>query len=340
MITPRCYDQNPEFVSAVHRGARLRELAAQFGCSSSTAHRWKEIVLRNSAPLSSATAPNATVKAADEWTLPARHASAPKSYHAESQNTRRAPAHGGRWKRFICAFDVHGDKAHEPTLSVFWNFLENHWNDATYRIMGGDLWDFRPLRKGADAEERAESMSSDYRAGLVFLERMQVTHFLRGNHDERLWELAANGRGVERDFAADKCEYIEAEMARRGVDMRRYHIRDGVLQIGHLKVSHGFFNGVSCARQMAEVYGSVLFGHNHVIQTQPVAGLEHRAARCCGAMCELIMPYNERRPGTLRHANGFSYGVIHESTGEYFVWQAERIGADWVMPSDVAVIEG
>jgi hypothetical protein len=47
------------------------------------------------------------------------------------------------------------------------------------------------------------------------------------------------------------------------------------------------------------------------------------------------MPYLDAKPGSLKHANGFAYGVINDKTGQYHVWQAEAIGHTWVLPSDI-----
>ena len=50
---------------------------------------------------------------------------------------------------------------------------------------------------------------------------------------------------------------------------------------------------------------------------------------------ERLTDYNARQPNTLRQANGFAYGVIHEKTGNFHCWQAEQIGGKWFLPSDI-----
>ena len=237
-----------------------------------------------------------------------------------------------KFKKFIVGFDPHGDKQHKRTNDVFFRFID-HWK-PDIRIAGGDVWDFAPLRRKATEDEKRESMAADYVAGVNWLLRFQPTYFIRGNHDERLWELAAMDKGIQSDYALSGVAEITAMMKTMGCKMLPYHKRDGVLKIGHLKILHGFFCGVYAARQHALVYGGCLFGHIHTIDEHAIPGLERRVARACGALCELDMEYNSRQPNTLRQAHGFAYGIVNERTGAYHVWQAEEVDKRWILPND------
>lgn len=235
-------------------------------------------------------------------------------------------------RRFLVGADIHGDQQEASAVKAFFKFAEI-WKPEI-RICAGDLWDFRPLRNGASEDEKRESMREDLKAGKDWFNQFKPTHFLRGNHDQRLWELAIAGRGVVSDFAQEGVEEIEAMVAHHKCKMLPYHKRDGVLKLGHLKVLHGFASGIYAARQHALVYGSCLFGHVHAIDEHAIPGLERRVARCIGALCKLSMPYNERHMNTLKQAHGFAFGVLSENTGNYHVWQAEEIDGKWIIPSD------
>lgn len=234
--------------------------------------------------------------------------------------------------RFVFASDLHGDQSEVSATDALAKFIEAF--KPKLRIFGGDLWDFRPLRRKACEDERRESMAADYEAGLRWLKGFKPNYFLRGNHDERLWELAAKDRGVESDYAMSGVIEITALLAKMKCRMLPYHNRDGVLRIGHLKMLHGFHAGVNAARQTALVYGSALFGHVHTIDEHSIPGLERRVARSVGCLCKLSMEYNVRTPSALRHSHGFAYGVVNEKTGSYHVWQAEEIDGKWILPSD------
>ncbi len=237
------------------------------------------------------------------------------------------------WQRFIAAFDVHGDKQDKQANEAFFKFTAQ-WKPHI-RIFGGDLWDFRPLRSKANDEEKRESMKVDFEAGMDWLKRFKPDYFVRGNHDERLWDLKEADNGVRSDYAALGILEIEKETKSMGCRMLPYHKRDGLLRIGHLKVLHGFACGIYAARNTALVYGSCLFGHVHDITEHSIPGLERRVARSCACLCDLDMPYAARTPNTLRQANGWAYGVINQRSGDYFCWQAEKVGKSFMIPSDI-----
>ncbi len=241
-----------------------------------------------------------------------------------------------KWKKFIAGFDLHGDMQDNKSVKVFHEFTSIWKPDI--RVMGGDAFDFRPLRRKADAEERRESLRADFDAGMEFLTRFKPNYFIRGNHDERLWELAAADKGIESDYAAQGIEEIDDTMKTLKCHMLPYHKRDGVLKIGHLKILHGFHSGIYASRQTALIYGSCLFGHIHTIDEHAIPGLERRVARACGCLCKLDFDYNSRQTLTLRQAHGFAYGIINERTGDYRVWQAEEISGTWILPTDTVTL--
>ena len=242
------------------------------------------------------------------------------------------------WKKFIVGADIHGDMADASANKVFFDFAKDFNPDI--RICAGDLWDFRPLRKGADEDERCESMAKDYNAGLLWLKKFQPNFFLRGNHDERLWELAASKNGVLSDYALSGVAEITNIVRAMKCSMLPYHKREGVLRLGSLKIIHGFFAGINAAKQHATFYGSCLYGHTHTIDDHPIGGLERRAARGIGCLCSLDMDYQARQPSSLRHAHGFAYGIVNTRTGKFHVWQAEEIDGVWAIPSDIVFYEG
>lgn len=235
--------------------------------------------------------------------------------------------------KFIFATDVHGDQQDPKANDALFSFIEL-WKPKR-RVFGGDLWDFRPLRRKANEDERRESMARDYDAGIEWLNRFKPHVFLRGNHDERLWDLAAKNKGVESDYAMSGVIEIITRTQKMKCEMLPYHNRAGVYRIGHLKMLHGFSSGINAARATALVYGSCLFGHVHTIDEHSIPGLDRRVARSVGCMCKLAMDYNVRTPSALRHSHGFAYGVINDRTGNYHTWQAEEVDGTWILPSDI-----
>jgi hypothetical protein len=239
-----------------------------------------------------------------------------------------------KYKKFIACADVHGDKQDPRAVKAFLEF-NSIWK-ADIRLMLGDLWDFMAIRRGASQEEKEESMQYDFIAGMQFFHDYKPTHFLRGNHDQRLWDLAQFGRGLLGDYAQHGVKEIEDAVRKAKCHMLPYDKKRGVLKLGHMKCVHGYYAGLYASKKHAETYGSVLIGHNHTIDEYASPGLDRRVGRCIGWLGnDSVMDYTRAKPGVLRWAHGWAYGIINKKTGLYNVWQAEKIGGVFSCPSDV-----
>lgn len=237
----------------------------------------------------------------------------------------------------MAGYDIHGCQQDRATNKTFFDFAKQ-WKPY-YRICGGDCFDFKQLRKKADAYERRESMAIDVAEGQLWLETFRATHFLRGNHDERLWDLGEQSEGIVADYAKLGICRMEKMVAKLRCQMFPYNKRTGVFRLGSLKFIHGFVGGVTAARRTAQVYGSVVMGHGHAIQAQSIEGLDQRTGFMVGCLCKLELDYNRAQMGTLNQENGFSYGVTNEKTGSFHLWQARRVDGEWLLPSDVVVLK-
>ena len=240
------------------------------------------------------------------------------------------------YRRFVVAADPHGDEIDTETERALFAFIADF--KPQVRIHAGDNWDFRNLRRGASDDEKAHSLQDDWDMGAEFMRRFfdggTENHFLRGNHDERLWMFAESASGLLRDYATDGIKRVEALVKRSRAKMLPYDSRLGVLNVGELRVIHGYAAGIGAARKHAIVYGNCLFGHTH---NADVAGSENCAgvaeARGIGACCKLDMPYNAHQTAKLRHQNAFCYGLLFDD-GTYQLNQAKKIGGRFYVASD------
>ena len=143
-------------------------------------------------------------------------------------------------RRFVIASDPHGDEQDDETRKALFGFIKDFRPDI--RIHGGDAFDFRNLRKGASDDEKAHSLEDDWTAGAdwmrEFFDGGKQNHFLRGNHDERLWKFADSATGLLRDYANDGIKRVTAIVKQSKAKMLPYDSRLGVLRIGSLKVVH------------------------------------------------------------------------------------------------------
>lgn len=237
-----------------------------------------------------------------------------------------------RQKRFLFCSDYHGDMCDRHAARALLEF-KRLWK-PNITVFGGDLWDFRSIRKGASEEDKHASLLADYNMGLDFLHELKPDVFIHGNHDHRLSFIRDRGHGLMRDAAAKLCTEIDQECRALKCRQLPYHRQRGVFRLGKLKMMHGFYCGVTAARQHAQVYGSVLFGHIHAVDVASIPTLDGpRIARAVGCLCDLQMEWDSTRPSGLRQAHGWAYGFVDDVTGQYKVYQAEQLGGRWLVPT-------
>ena len=239
-------------------------------------------------------------------------------------------------QRFIVVSDNHGDMADAASVGALWSFIKE-WKPF-YRIHAGDNYDFRNLRRGASDEEKAASLAEDWEAGNDFLRRFfdggTSNHFLRGNHDERLYEFRNSCSGMLRDYATDGIKQMEAVVKKCRAKMLPYDSDLGVLRLGKLSVIHGFHAGISACRTHATIYGNCLHGHIHSIEVASVASREPVEARSIGCLCARDMDYVNKKTGKLKWAQGWAYGILF-ADGTYQLFQTRNIGGQFYAASEI-----
>jgi len=239
-------------------------------------------------------------------------------------------------RRFIVCSDVHGNMQDPVAVKAILSFIADF--SPEIRVINGDLYDFASLRKGASDEDRALSLRDDIDAGNSFAEQFfkhgKENYFLRGNHDERLYHLATNTTGLVRDYAQDGIRSLEQNIKRWRARMLPYDSAHGILQLGRLKVLHGYFAGNNAAQQHARVYGNCLFGHTHSIEVNAVASLDPSEARGIGCLCIRDMDYVSSKTGKLRWAQGWAYGFLFPD-GTYQLFQARKINNKFHVATEI-----
>lgn len=240
------------------------------------------------------------------------------------------------WKKFVFATDIHGEHQNTKANNALFKFVDLFKPDI--RICGGDVWNMGPLRKRATESEKQCSMKRDIAEGALWLERFKPHYFIRGNHDERIYDLANEARGVLKDYADECVEDIDALMKKLRCRMLPYHKRDGILKLGHLHFGHGFKCGINAAREQARTYHNIAVGHGHGIQMQSIEGLEHRCGWMVGCLCDLDQTYNRAHTGALVHEHGWGYGMINLKTGAFTFLQARKAGKEWLLATELVTL--
>lgn len=240
------------------------------------------------------------------------------------------------WKKFVAAYDIHGEHQHRKANNALFKFIDLFKPDI--RICGGDVWNMGPIRKKADKHEKRDSMKKDYSMGKQWLETFKPHYLLRGNHDERIFDLAVEEDGIIKDYAEECVEEIEDLMRSLRCRMLPYQKREGILKIGHLHFAHGFKCGINAAREQARTYHNIVIGHGHGIQAQSIEGLEHRCGWMVGCLCDLDQKYNRAHTGALVHEHGWGYGMINDKTGAFTFLQARQAGDQWMVATELITL--
>ena len=242
--------------------------------------------------------------------------------------------------RFVVASDPHGDQVDAETASALFSFIADF--RPQIRVHAGDAWDFRNLRRGASDDEKAHSLEDDWQAGSDFMRRFfdggTQNHFLRGNHDERLWKFAESATGLLRDYAHDGIKRVEKLVAKSRAKMLPYDSRQGVLKLGDTAIIHGYAAGIGAARKHALVYRRSLFGHTHNCDVAVAESCDGASeARGIGACCKLDMGYNQHQIGKLRHQNAWCYGLLFPD-GTTQINHAKKIDGRFWIASDFRAV--
>lgn len=207
--------------------------------------------------------------------------------------------------------------------SAFFSFIKD-WKPEV-RVHLGDGFDVTAFRKGADEADQCTDLTDDVEQGLEFIRKMQPTHYLRGNHCERIWDGIEHPKAERAALCFKLAEEIEKTL---GFRTTPYDKRKGVLKIGHLNFVHGFTTGLTASKRAAEIFGNVLFGHCHFVSHDSVPRIDRTMGRCVGCLCRLDFGYNRAQITTLRQSHGWGYGLLFPD-GTFRVEQAEEINGRW-----------
>lgn len=239
-------------------------------------------------------------------------------------------------KKFQIVSDVHGDLKDERACNAAIAFSNSFNPDI--RIIAGDLWDFSAIRAGASEDERALSMRDDFDSGCEFADSFfgQVSEnvLMLGNHDIRAYDLRESKDAVKSDLGHRMVKDIKMLAFRHNAKLIDYDAREGVYEIGNLNVVHGFHTGMSACANHARIYGNVVFGHIHSIESFQTPGIKQKEARSIGCLCDLNPSYANRKTGKLRWSHGWAYGWLHED-GTYAIFQARGVNGKFYAPTDI-----
>jgi hypothetical protein len=129
------------------------------------------------------------------------------------------------------------------------------------------VFDLSPLRKGASAQEQAQRIEPDFKAGMDLFDYVPPTDFVMGNHDYRAWAIAKDDPGPVGDFCRHLVREVEGWAKKYGVTLYPYRANVFCKLGPTLKAMHGNVCNLHAAKSLAEAYGCIIGGHTHSVCT-------------------------------------------------------------------------
>lgn len=209
-------------------------------------------------------------------------------------------------KKFWIGFDRH-TPYHDPKIDrIALDFLDDF--KPSIRVAGGD-WQTVDQVSNFNNEGDVD-LEDEFAVNREAIEKFKITHYMEGNHEERLRRI-----GLKLDRRLRSLVALESNLHLKamGIPLIPYHPRKGVLRLGKLKVLHGFFATEYMAKKTSSIYGTCVFGHTHRFQTfQSKEAFESHVGFAVGLMGKIDQPYTEGR-APMGWTQGFCFGYLHRN---------------------------
>ena len=210
------------------------------------------------------------------------------------------------WKKFIVVSCSHGLAADPIALDAVCKWIEIH--RPTRRIHLGDFIDLSAFMGGA-VDGVGDPLKPDIDSGLEFLKRMNATDIMAGNHEHRCWRDLYSHNQLRAEAARATIEQIETTALKLHASFYPYNGVFSVFKIGNFSFTHGTMFNENAARDMAETYGNVYFGHIH--KTVMARGRTFAPSLGISVGCLIkrgVLVYANTRRATLSWGQGFGFG--------------------------------
>jgi len=209
------------------------------------------------------------------------------------------------YKRFMAVGCSHGVYADTKALEAVLRFKDDFKPDTTIHL--GDFTDMSPFMGSGSGD--GDPIQADLDGGIEFLKRYEPNVVLCGNHEYRLWR-DIHSRNEIKAFAAEKAvEEIETACLKLHAFLIPYTGVWQVFKLANYTFTHGTIYNENSARDMAEIYGNVIFAHTHKASQQVGRRIDAPLGISVGTLTKRgAMEYANTRRSTLAWSQGFVYG--------------------------------
>lgn len=238
-----------------------------------------------------------------------------------------------RWRRILAVGCSHGSYLDRTASDNVLRFRDSFKPALVVHL--GDAIDLAAMRGGAVGNEgdadNAVDIGADMRAGLDFLRELRPTHFLYGNHEDRLNAFAGHWNARKRDHGARLKAEIRAALPR--TEICETWDQNSWFTFGGVRFGHGIFFGQGFLRQSADAFGNCVVAHAHHPGLATGGRIDHPRALSVGCLRTIgTATYAKARRATLAWGHGFVWGEVCEDDSALWLHAESGDRAKWRLP--------
>lgn len=247
--------------------------------------------------------------------------------------TRRPPAILKQEWKFLSVSCNHGDLVDPVAVEAVLEFKSRWKPDAVVCL--GDCFDTRCFRTGAKGgKDEAAKVGPDLNSGIEFLKKLRPTHFLCGNHEDRLWGLRDHYNAQISALATMLVERIETQLAVIGCKVVVPYDYKAHIMLGNMVFTHGTLFGTNASRDTAETWGKpVCHGHTHRAAIGYGRMYDNPMGICTGHLMDIKKAtYAKNAKSTMGWSQGFAWGVYNDTRTVAWLHSQPQNETKWVLP--------
>lgn len=237
-----------------------------------------------------------------------------------------------RWKRALFVGCSHGSHADPVAIDAVLRFRESYNPHAVIHL--GDFTDMTAFRSGAKGTaDQSAPVDPDVDAGLDFLEKLEVTTVMAGNHENRLWIARESNDAVVAHAASTIVQGIQTHCNKLKADLIPY---TGIWQgkmLGNYRLMHGVFFSENASRDHAEAFGNCIHAHTHRAAIAKGRRSDNPTAFCVGTLTRSSdASFAQTRKSTLAWSQGFVFGEFCDTHCQLWLHE-NQVEGNWKLPS-------
>jgi len=201
----------------------------------------------------------------------------------------------------------------------------------------GDAIDCTAFMSSHMGAGRGDDIQPDIDSGIDFLKELRPTHFLFGNHEDRLDRLVEHKNEIVNFAAVTILSHLESFFSRSKCQFQSYSGNEQGIQIGNVRLMHGTIYNESATRDHAEAYapqgGVVVHAHTHRAGQATGRRYDKPIGFGTGTLTKRgAMEYAKTRRATLGWSQGFVYGWVSDNSSQLYLCQRQNEDAKWLLP--------